>query len=656
MQKTQVGASAIGIPEGYVAIPVSAADEAAALRVCVLARQTPDPAVDHLVVLRDLHDAVVYLGCIADAAGRPREWIELWVQNIDGLETSLPAYREMFSNHALDARWAAQAQSFCELDPGNFIQTGWESAHPSPCWLDLSTRRPVRPSGGEANSGWELCLDDEALRKAGLPAYGTSLFRYLYQRSAGEAGKFIPIVGGAPQGTSTVPVSTALEGLVHPLPLNPQAGLLMALGFAPLSLEDYADLLGGKPWTGLEHGKKKITFDGLYNSLTDPDQIANGLGHIFLGLHGRAGRWIESYHLKLQLLADAVRLVRAQVEKQQLPFLNLSADSFRVALRSVGNGFPALWTARPVLVKPSCAFGLPVETSELRYFIRVSGTATSVYLPEGLSAATQGVGSVLLRKVLPPDYGTTIVEGTLRSQEHIAVSPNDLLWIRLPLQSGRLDLYGHLYASEGLAQGEARFRTAPQKFSDATAAALKAAEGISFARSPFEVVPMLSSPCDLYSLAVLATRVLLVDDKTTLAVALDEMLSLARQVGAEPNPDVPLGERIRAVFERDARYQASLGPHRLSRRELSPEEAFQLLPRELWYDTLGVIVRLLPGAGPDSACRDYGDVPALALETVFNKPLEELDKLVVRSRSLILIDWNFNREINGAIRGFLAGS
>jgi hypothetical protein len=62
-------------------------------------------------------------------------------------------------------------------------------------------------------------------------------------------------------------------------------------------------------------------------------------------------------------------------------------------------------------------------------------------------------------------------------------------------------------------------------------------------------VPLLSTPCDLYSLAVLAVRALLVDQETTLAVALDEILSLARQLAAEHQPDVPLGERVRAVFD-----------------------------------------------------------------------------------------------------------
>ena len=197
MSKAKTAPKSSGIPEGFLAIPVTQTDEGAALRVCVLVRQTPDPAAGSFVVLRDLPDALVYLGCFVDGSGRPREWLELWVQNVDGLETSLPAYRETFSNASLDARWTGQARAFRELDPENFIQTGWESAHPLPSYLDLSATRPVHPGGKEANSQWELCLDDELLRKAGLPAYSTSLFRYLHQPSAGAQTQFVPVVSGS---------------------------------------------------------------------------------------------------------------------------------------------------------------------------------------------------------------------------------------------------------------------------------------------------------------------------------------------------------------------------------------------------------------------------------------------------------------------------
>jgi hypothetical protein len=355
----------------------------------------------------------------------------------------------------------------------------------------------------------------------------------------------------------------------------------------------------------------------------------------------------------MQLLAEIFRQARTFVQASQLPFLNLAADSFRVSLAEIGGGLPLLWTGRCALVKPGTAFALPVETIDFRYFIRARNAGASIYLPEGLSASLQGSGNARIRKVLPPDQGRTVLEGTLVVQERLAVSPHDLLWIRLPLPSGRLDLYGHLYAAEALAQGEIRFRSVPQQLPEAVVANLRAAEGVAFARAPFEVVPLLSTPCDLYALGVLAVRTLLVDADTTLPVALDEVLSLARQAGAEHKPDVPAGTRIRAILERDPRYAASLGPHRLNYGGLGPEEAARLLPLELWCDTLALVVSLFPGLGPDSVCRDFGDVPALALETVFNRPTEALEKLVVRSRSLIVIDWTYNQEINAAIKKFL---
>jgi hypothetical protein len=251
---------------------------------------------------------------------------------------------------------------------------------------------------------------------------------------------------------------------------------------------------------------------------------------------------------------------------------------------------------------------------------------------------------------LPPDQDRTLLEGTLVMQDRLAVSPHDLLWIRLPLPGGRVDLYGNLYTTDGLAQGEARFRTVPQKLAPEIVKALREAEGVSFARSPFEIVPLLSTPCDLYALGVLAVRTFLVNPQNTLAVALDEVLSLARQAAAEHNADTPLGTRVSSIINADPRFAKSLGPHRLVKDPMEATAAYELLPQELWSEILAAVIRFFPGVGPDSYCKDYGDAPSLALETVFNKPLEDLEKLLVRSRSLIVIDWNANREVHSAIR------
>jgi hypothetical protein len=590
---------------------------------------------------------------VTDAGGAVREWIELWVQSVDGLEASLPAQRETFCNHALDARWAKNAEQLRALSPESLLETGWETKHPLPSFIDLGRGAPVHPGNAQNGGRWELCQADELLQAAGLPAYKTSLVRYLHQPGAGKETRFVPMIGGSPCGARTVPLAEVLGQTDHHLPLNPQGGLMLASTLFPIGFEDYIDLLGGKPWKGVEHGKKPIAFDGPYRALETWNEQEQSPAHLFLGARGRAGRLVEVFHLKLQLLAEVTRQLRACVSGSQLPFLNLAGDSFRVKLGSAGAGLPLFWTSSGLLVKPSDAYALPVETSDFRYFIRARTAGTSIYLPAGLSESLQGAAKVRLRKVLPPEQDRTILEGTLVTDEKITRSPNDLVWVRLPLPTGRIDLYGHLYASEGLAQGEARFRTVPQRLPDSVVAALRAAEGVEFARSPFEIVPLLSTPCDLYSLGVLAVRTLLVDDETTLAVALDELLSLARQLAAEHQPDVPLGERIRALFDKDARYANALGPHRLTRQKIDAPEAFQWMPPELWYDTLGTLIRLFPGVGPDSLCRDFGDVPALALETVFNQPLEAFERLLVRSRSLIVIDWSLNREVHTAIKSYL---
>ena len=73
----------------------------------------------------------------------------------------------------------------------------------------------------------------------------------------------MPVVSGAPANEATRPLSEALKETQAQVPLNPQGGLLMAQRFAPLSYEDYVDLLAGKSWKGIEHGKQLISFDGV---------------------------------------------------------------------------------------------------------------------------------------------------------------------------------------------------------------------------------------------------------------------------------------------------------------------------------------------------------------------------------------------------------
>jgi len=336
----------------------------------------------------------------------------------------------------------------------------------------------------------------------------------------------------APTNQATRAVTELLQGAQQHIPFNLQGGLLLAQKFCPIPFEDYVDLLGGKGWKGLESGKRAFQFSGSYSSLGDWNLVQQSGSHLFLGGQGRAGRFVETYHLKLQLLLDILIQARAIVARRQLPFLNLSGDSFRIRLEEVGTKLPVFWAAKANLVRPGDAVALPVESSEFQYFVRSRSNGASIYQPTSLNLSLQGTGSVRLRKVMPPDGNRTVLEATLVLQEKLQFSPNDLIWVRLPVGNSRVDLYGHLSATEGLAQGEARFRTLPLNFRPEVLAALKAAEGVSFPSSPFQIVPLLSTACDLYSLGVLAIRTFLVNAQNSLAVALDEVLSLGRQASA----------------------------------------------------------------------------------------------------------------------------
>ena len=647
--------SVLQVPAGYVAIPISADQCAATLRLCAVAKVQPDPVAGHLVVLRDTLDARVFLGCIADAAGRIHQWIELRVQNLEGIAGAVAVCREALSNAALDERWARYCGAAEQIDQGGLVKTGWETVHPLPVFLDVAKLQPVHPFDKETGRQWRLCQDEALLAGAGLPGYGASLHRYLHIPELGSDSFFIPATFNAPEGKRTRPLGEAVAGVDKLVPLNPAGGLLLVQTHSPIGFEDFVGLLGGGAWSGLMHGRSLFEPPPAKAEGADEPERAQELrvqeGRIFLGRHGRRGRFVEALHLKLVLLSQAFSDVRSVVSLQRRPLLNVTPDSFRVKLGEPSANLPFLWTARAVLVDPGDAVALPLKTSDAQYYLRAGAATASIYNAASGGGGIGGRGSVRIRKVLPDTGDATVLEGTFVTQERVDVARHDLVWLRINLAGSRVDLFSHFEAAAALASGEWRFRTIGQRLATELESALRAAEGVPIPNVMFEVVPLLSTPCDLYALGVIAARTLLVDDHTTLPVALDEMMSLARQAALGHNASAGLGSRIKAVFESDARWRKSLGPQHLTNEAITPDDAFELVQADLWYDVLALIVRLFPGIGPDSECRDYGDAPAGGIHKVFDRAVAELDGLALRTRSLVVIDWTFNREINSVIRG-----
>lgn len=633
------------LPKGFVGVTLYGGG---ALRVAVVVSERPDPLSGPLVVLRESAESRVYLGAMMDASGVVHKWLEVWVQHPEGVSTTARAFREALTNAALDRRWQQVWERSASADPRMVVACEDGRGVPAALYIDLRKREVVRPKVQGTEHVLELCTDEALLKEVGLEGYASSLSRYLWAPALGLESPFVPATPDSPMTGAAASFEAATGEQRDLVPLNPAAGRIGVRVYAPMSYEQYVDALGGATWSGPQYGKLGVPFAG---SAGD-EGFETG---IFLGRHGRSGRVLEGLHLRLRALAGAVDEVYQLTKRTQCPLLNVNSETFRTHLSDAGGGLPAYWSARVGLARPGEAAELPIPGSEAKFFVGASTGAGGVYQPDFGHAVASGRGTLRLRRVIDGQGGAKIVEGTFLTQERISPSKNDLLSLAINLAGARFALYARLDADKALAAGEWRLKSIEMRLPPAAEGALKAGEGVVLNEVPFEIIPLTSSPCDLYALGVLGVRTLLVNPRNTLAVALDELLSLARKLSAAYSPDTPLPDRVGAALASDPGLVLSLGPQRLLHEELDPGLALNLVPAELWREVLGLLVSMFPGMGPDSTCPDFGAARAGGLHTVFEPVLASLRGLLVRTRSLILIDWSYNREVSGVIRRFAMG-
>ena len=127
--------------------------------------------------------------------------------------------------------------------------------------------------------------------------------------------------------------------------------------------------------------------------LEDAEEILYRGGHLFSGRAGKAGRLLEVFHLKLNLILQALEETRAAIRFQQLPFLVLGAESFRVQLFEIGTGLPLFWSAQVDLAESNCALAISVGGSDARYFIPPELPGPSIYRPQTRSLPDARIGN-----------------------------------------------------------------------------------------------------------------------------------------------------------------------------------------------------------------------------------------------------------------------
>jgi hypothetical protein len=632
------------LPAGFAAVPITPARSESPLKICIVLHTASQGAVSagSPVLLHDSPETRTYLGCVLDAGSYVHKWLEISVQNVTAVPgvpaTVLPG---MESNALLDKRWSQNVAALEQVDPVGLIRTGWESEPPPAVWIDPASMRLIQAVDTESQDAFTLCRDEGALAGAGLPPYGSTLHRYLYlPRSAGKF--FIPVTQDAPTGPRTRPLSSLTGDRTDLRPLN-LAGLMMVRALTTADFESYIDVLSARPDSRIHtHMPRPNGSDAQLRGPVSDD------GWMFSPRQGRHAQALEAFYLKLRAFYDAVAAVQTVVARTGRPMLNLDAHHFRVTLSDPAAALPHLWTARVTLAEGGRALELTIPASDRRYYLAPAGSSSPVYQPQRSTASAYSRALLRVRSVIPETSNGVVVEGTLTTQERIEPVGNDLLWVRVDHATAPIDLYAHVSTDEAPVPGELRFRSVGQQLTAPVGQYLKSLEGASTGAG-FSLLPVLDSACDLYSLAVLAVRTFYVNGQNSLPVALDEMLSFARRVAQEYDESAPFRMRLGEVFESQPHWKLALGSHRLNWDKLPADEASELVPQELWTALTAVVVSMFPGVGPDSICRDMCSAPPGAPERVFEPCKRALNDLLVRARSLIVVDWRSNREIVAVI-------
>ncbi|MBK9991113.1 MAG: hypothetical protein IPP19_10350 [Verrucomicrobia bacterium] len=602
----------------------------------VLVRDKPDEAWAP-VLLRVISGGRVLLAASVDRAGTVKEWLELWLQTTPENSDGALGDARYRNNAMLDGRWDAMAAAFVDSDRVAVLVTGFEHTAPLPLWIDLKNDRPWPGQGG----GIELCSDEAILAENKLDTYAGSLSRYLWSKGQ-AAGGFLKVAGAANDVAQEVPEwAKDLDGMIA---INPQAGRILVRRHAPFDLNVFADFLGGR---SLARDSTGFSFafagPGGGHAGDTCDQLQQNGAYFVPTTRGLAGRFLETFHLKLMLFTQVVRAVREHAENLQLPMLSLDASSFRIDFAAPAAGLPILWTARAALVDASVAQLIPLPSTERRRFQRMAEPLSLIYsAPEG-TARVRGEGTMRIRKYAT-EGNRAVLRLTLATDERVVVRGSELACVEIPMTGGApLPLYGRLDAAEAMNTGELRFVSFPSVWPEAVMTQLSRLEGHVFPQVRFEIIPHIGARQDLYSLGVIGARILLAHPNHSLAETVDEILSLAKTMNQKEG--VTAGQCAQELAQADERWHAALGPQHHGHDCAGAEEGYRWIPMELWWDAVATLSRFFPGAGGYSYAPDFDEPTELPLQFTYDAPLRELERLVMHSRSLLLSDWLANREV-----------
>lgn len=591
-----------------------------------------------------------YSAAWCDRHGEVKEWFDLCIQDTSPWQFDTDRQLPTVTNSILDHQWEKGCRSMAEVHPERVFSLPFEQ-HPAPViWLTADGRSLLK-----TDEEWLLCTDDEVLGKNDLPAYSDTLHRYLWNQNK-EAPLFVT---AGPDSSADNPLVRQMSAVFgDAIPINPGGSLMALRDSFTLSLGDFIDIISNRsdPRHIREVLRTPVSSRNL-QLVETPGIGGRNLG-FFFQKNQTATCSCELLHLKLAALHGAFLSVASAIGRSSSPFFDLNIDSFGVSMPDMETSLPFLWGHHVGLQTPTQSVRIVVGDIAEPYFIPRPGLGNSLYRNPRVPTGIHGLARVRIRKTSEPNpQGQVILEGTLLSDESIHSGPLDLLVLEWVLPKlGHLRVYARIEGKNTLAEGgEYRFKSLPTKLPADLKDMQDPGKGILNAdRVRFHLLPRTGTPCDLYSMGVIALRIL-INHPDGLAASIDDLLGLARKYRTRHgNENWSTGTESLFEFVKSGGAGPDaerLGPQWLTANSgQTAAEAFSEIPAPLWWAVIDFVSRLFPGEAKDSFRKGDDDFQPRAPQEVMVAPIAALESLLTHTRELLFGSPTANRELLKVVR------
>lgn len=649
--------------EHFVAVPLDT-DQRASVRLSLLVRKEADPAEGPFCRIRQLTDANVFLGCYIDGSGHVLKWLELWVRDYDNIAESLHEHAfDIINNSVLDARWERQRKVLGLSRASHVYTTALDDQMDCPLYIDLYKKAPVLPLDESTKTHWKICREDTLLERLELAPYSKTIHRYLYLEALGADSDFLPVTPNAPENTKTQSLDRTISARSTLLPFNRYGGSILVREISLMTVEGYLKVLSGQAWDGVGQGRRNLVPPGVYAEIEDPVTVGYAAGRLVASRPGSRSWLLESLYLKVSLYHEMVTLVKRCVELDKKPFFALETSSFGLSLPNLSPSSPYLWDAEVAINQISDAVDFSVEkhteldTQETTYFRTFRPLTASLYRPEALGQHRSFMGEVTLLKLQRDrQSGLHEIEGALRSPDiqDMGLIGRNFYFIDYPIRGRRLRLVAEMTGLDPQLADKIRFKTRKVALNSESQMTLESFIGVEQAGVYCEVLPVLGTPCDLYSLGVIGLEVLFDGCGSSLAQLKDQVRTLALAC-LEMDETTSLVERVVEVLEREPALRENLMPEVLGvgskgkvRLGLPPED-------HIWESLIVIVMRMLSGwLKHESYCEHLSNENNFRLAHVFDEPLRDLSRLMAVLRSLNTGDIHTTQLIRKVLNNMIA--